>query len=79
MVDPTQTELIPAAKALMQDPNIHPLAQAIHRKEVVKEEEVTSLKKAGAGGQGDVYFLDGMFCAKLCYEFATGMEHPTQG
>ena len=83
MVEPLEYEpvledvpLCPDAIKVMEDPSLHPIAKAIYREEIVDEKEITSLEKAGKGGQGDVYNIDKKFCAKFSPEYNEGDKNP---
>jgi len=55
---------------------LHPIAKAIYKEEIIDEEKITSLEKAGQGGQGAVYFIDKKFCAKFSPEYHKGDDNP---
>jgi len=44
------------------------------RGQTISEQDVKALKRAGEGGQGDVYFLDGLLVIKL-YETKEARAH----
>ena len=60
----------------MNNPSLHPIAKAIYRGEIIIEKVILSLKKAGGGGQGEVFFLDDRFVVKLVYEYKQGDHNP---
>jgi len=60
---------------LLSDPDLHPFVRSVYRGERVKEAEIESFQKAGAGGQGDVFLLDD-YAIKRCLEYCNGDINP---
>jgi serine/threonine protein kinase len=46
---------------------------------IVKEDSLSSLKKAGQGGFGDVFFLDENYVVKRVIQMKKGMPNPFGG